>query len=81
MSTATIPWAREKGFAFIEKIVLPGRVVDEGELAKVVSFVQSGDDPFAVNHDVDGSFEDDVPGNAFVSLVKHFGNKEREREK
>lgn len=46
------------------------RVVDERQLAEVVPLGQGGDDALAVDHNVDGAAQDDVPAVALVALLE-----------
>ena len=53
------------------QVFLPRRIVDESQLAEIVSVLECCDDALAVDNDVDGTFEDDVPRCTLVSLIKH----------
>ena len=49
----------------------PRCIVDEREVAEVVTVVERGHRALAVDDDVDRASEDDVPGLALVTLVEH----------
>lgn len=61
--------------------ILPGCVVDERQLAEIVAVLQRRDNALAVDDDVNGAFEYNVPRHAFVSLIKHCGYIAKKRKK
>lgn len=50
---------------------LPGGIVDERQFAKIIALFQCGHRSFAVNHDVHGSFQQNVPRTTLVALVEY----------
>lgn len=50
---------------------VPWGVVDERKLAKIISFLQCRHDAFPVNDNINGTFQNDVPRNAFVALIEN----------
>lgn len=49
----------------------PWGIVYQGQLSKVVPFMECVDDALAVDGDIDGTSKDDVPRLAFRTLLEH----------
>ena len=47
------------------------RVVDQRQLAEVITLLQGGDHPLPVDHHVHRPLQNDVPRVAFISLVEY----------
>lgn len=50
---------------------LPGCVVYQGQFAEIIASLQSGNGPFAMYHNVDGAFEENVPRASLVPLIEY----------
>lgn len=49
----------------------PGCIVDEGQLTKVVPFLERRDRALAVDNYVNGTFQQDVPRSSLITLVEY----------
>lgn len=58
-------------FRHYEFFSLPRSIVDQGKFPEVIAFKERCDGSFATNDHVHGTFENDVPAFALISLVEH----------